>query len=182
MGVGEAGTQVPGGVTGAPRSFVIPASNGASVAYSSSTEPSCSGTLWRYVTSPCKAVPVFWICVLKDTPSILMSCGNDSKRPAVLPYSLVAMLLAWLLTLPPASSVLAPMVAYCCAVAALRLPPSAAARCWPTAAPVATAAANGRPAASAWAAAPAAFTAPNALPKPACEPVTDDTTGRRRVE
>src|SRR5580700_2514192 len=110
-----------------------------------------------------------------------MFCGNDSYRPSVLLYAEVARLLAWLLTLPPASSVLAPMVAYCCAVAALRLPPSAAARCWPTAAPVATAAANGRPAASAWAAAPTAFTAPNALPRPACVPVWADTTGRRLV-
>src|ERR1700739_4939425 len=102
--------------------------------------------------------------------------------PGVRLYSLVARLAAWLLTAlgsPVASSVLAPMVAYCVAVAALRFPPCAAARCWPTAAPVATAAANGRPAASAWAAAPTALAAPHPLAMPAGVPVTSDPTGRR---
>src|ERR1700733_2965667 len=114
-----------------------------------------------------------------------MFCGNDSYRPSVLLYAEVARLLAWLLTLPPASSVLAPMVAYWVAVARLRLPPSAAARRGQLAArgraagaggaprspPVASAAANGRPAAIAWAAPPTAWPAPKALPRPACVPV-----------
>src|SRR6185437_7009160 len=75
----------------------------------------------------------------------------------------------------------APMVAYCCAVVALRLPPWLTAACWPTAAPVAMAAATGSPAATAWAAAPTALAAPKALPRPACEPVCSETTGRRLV-